>query len=170
LQARRKVGRLADDAALLRFARSDQVADHNDAGCNANSGLKRSAGLECGNHRDQLQPREHRLLGIIFMRPRVTEVDEHTIAHIFRHEAAETAHGLGDGFLIDRNDLPQIFRIHAGGESCRTDQIAEHDGDLATLGGIEHWNGRCSEAVDRRCARLTRLQAGNRTQDLTAMA
>ena len=43
LQARRKVRRLADDAALLRLARSDQVADDDQPGRNADTGLQRSA-------------------------------------------------------------------------------------------------------------------------------
>ena len=41
LQARREVRRLADDAALLRLARSDQVADHDQPGGNADTGLQR---------------------------------------------------------------------------------------------------------------------------------
>ena len=40
LQTRREVRRLADDAMLLRGRRSDQVADHNQAGRNADSGLQ----------------------------------------------------------------------------------------------------------------------------------
>ena len=40
LQARREVRRLADDAALLRFPRSDQVADHHQPGGNADAGLQ----------------------------------------------------------------------------------------------------------------------------------
>ena len=40
LQARREVRRLADDAALLRLPRSDQVADDNQSGGNADTGLQ----------------------------------------------------------------------------------------------------------------------------------
>ena len=43
LQARRKVRRLADDAALLRLTRSDQVADHDQPGRNADTGLQWSS-------------------------------------------------------------------------------------------------------------------------------
>ena len=42
LQACRKVRRLANDCLLLRSARSDQVADNNEAGCDADTGLQRS--------------------------------------------------------------------------------------------------------------------------------
>ena len=43
LQARREVRRLADDAALLRLTRSDQVADDDQPGRNADAGLQRSS-------------------------------------------------------------------------------------------------------------------------------
>ena len=124
LQARREVRRLADDAALLRLARSDQVADDNQPGRDADTGLQRSARLEPGHRRDQLQPRPHRPLGVVLMRLRIAEIDEHAVAHVFRHEAAEAAHGLGDAFLIGRNDLAQVLRVHAGGERRRADQVA----------------------------------------------
>ena len=44
LQACREVRRLADDAALLRLTRSDQIADHDQPGGNADAGLQRSTG------------------------------------------------------------------------------------------------------------------------------
>jgi hypothetical protein len=37
------------------------------------------------------------------MRLRITEIHEHTVAHIFRYEPAKAAHGLGDAFLIGGN-------------------------------------------------------------------
>ena len=46
MQSRRDVRRLADDAALLRLSRSNQVADHDQPGGNADAGLQRSMGLE----------------------------------------------------------------------------------------------------------------------------
>ena len=42
LQARREVRRLADDAALLRLPRSDQIADDDQPGGNADAGLQGS--------------------------------------------------------------------------------------------------------------------------------
>ena len=46
LQARRQVWRLADDAALLRVLRSDQVADHDQPGGDADTGLQGSVMLK----------------------------------------------------------------------------------------------------------------------------
>ena len=153
LQARREVRRLADDAALLRLARSDQVADHDQPGRDADTGLQRSAGLQRCHRRDQLQPRPHRPLGVVLMRLRIAEIHQHAVAHVLRHEPAEALHGLGDAFLIGRNDLAQVLRVHAGGERRRADQVREHHRDLAALGGVLE-----ADAVDcRRCRRVARL-------------
>ena len=68
--------------------------------------------------RDQLQPRAHRSLGVVLMRLGIPEVDEDAVAHVLRHEPAEALHGLRDALLIGRNDLAEVFRVHAGRE-CR---------------------------------------------------
>ena len=54
LQARCDVGRLANNAALLRVARSDQVPDDHQPSRNADTGLQRRARLKPGDRRDQL--------------------------------------------------------------------------------------------------------------------
>jgi hypothetical protein len=46
----------------------------------------------------------------------ITKIDQHPIAHVLRNEAAEALHGLGDAFLIRRNDLAEVFRVHARGQ------------------------------------------------------
>jgi hypothetical protein len=45
------------------------------------------------------------------------------------------AHCLGDAFLLGRNDFAQVLRVHTGGDCRRIDKVAEHDRDLAALGG-----------------------------------
>ena len=79
-------------------------------------------GLETTYCGDQLQPCAHGPLGVIFVGLRETEVDKNPIAHVLRNEAAEALHGVGDAFLIGRNDLAQVLRVHARGECRRTDQ------------------------------------------------
>ena len=95
-----------------------------------------AAGLQRTDRRDQLQPRPHRPLGIVLVRLRIAEIDEHAVAHVLRDEAAEALHGLGDAFLIGRDDLAQVFRVHARRECRRTDEVREHHRDLAALGGV----------------------------------
>jgi hypothetical protein len=105
MQACRQVRRLADDRLLLCSTRADQITDHDQPGRDADPGLQRSARLEAGYRRDQLQPRPHRLLGVVLMRFRIAEINKNAVTHVFGHEAAEAAHRLGDAFLISRNDL-----------------------------------------------------------------
>ena len=66
--------------------------------------------------RDQLQPCAHGPLGVVLVGLRIAEVDQHPVAHVLRDEAAEALHGLGDALLIGRNDLAEVFRVHAGRE------------------------------------------------------
>jgi hypothetical protein len=68
------------------------------------------------------------------MRPRIAKVHEGTVAQIFRHKTVEATHGFSDAFLIGRNDLAQILRVHVGGERGRADKVGEHHRDLAALG------------------------------------
>ena len=114
---------------------TDQIADHDQSRCDANARLQGRVGLQAAHSRDQLQPCAHRPLRIVLMGLRIAEIDEDAVAHILRHEAAEALHGLGDAFLIGRNDLAQVFRVHAGRECRRADQVREHHRDLAALGG-----------------------------------
>jgi len=63
----------------------------------------------------------------------VAKIDQHAVAHVFRDEATEAAHVLGDAFLIRGDELSQVFWVHAGGECRRIDQVGEHHRDLAAL-------------------------------------
>ena len=136
LQTRREVRRLADDRLLLSRTRSDQIADYDQPGGNADAGLQWSTGLQPAHRFDQLQPRPYRPLGVVLMGLRIAEVDEHAVAHVLRYEPAEALHSLGDALLIGGNDLAQVLRVHAGRECRRTDEVREHHRDLAALGGV----------------------------------
>ena len=116
LQARRKVRRLAYDGLLLRSARPDQVADDHQSGCDADARLQGRVGLQSTHSSDQLQPRAHGSLCVVLVGLRITEVDQHPIAHVLRYEAAEALHGLRDALLVGRDDLAEVFRVHAGRE------------------------------------------------------
>src|SRR5205807_9175886 len=85
---------------LLSRTRPNQIANHDNTCRNPDTGLQRSIRLEPGYRRDQLQPSPHRALGIVLMGFRKAEVDEDTVAHVFRDEPIEAAHNLRDAFLI----------------------------------------------------------------------
>src|SRR5262249_7212136 len=119
--------------------------------------------------RDQLQSRPYRALGVVLMGLGIAEVDEDTVAKIFRHKPVKATHGLGDASLISRNDLAQILRVHAGGECGRADEVGEHHRDLATLSGVD---GRArGYSIRRRPRRLcTRTKHSNGLQELESSA
>jgi hypothetical protein len=100
LQPRSEVGRLANDATLLRFTRSDQVADDYQPCCNADTGLQRRARLQAAHCRNQLQPCAYGSLCVVFVRLRVAEVDECPVAHVLRYKASEALHGVCDALLV----------------------------------------------------------------------
>jgi hypothetical protein len=78
------------------------------------------------------------------MRPRVPEIDQHAIAHVFRDKAIEPGDDFGDCAVVRGDDLAQIFRIESHGERGRADQIAEHHRQLPAfgLGGHQDVEGR----------------------------
>src|SRR5262249_13691202 len=120
--------------------------------------LQPSARFEPAHCRGQLQPRPHGPLSVILMGPRIAEVREDTVAQISRHEAVEVAHGFGYAFLIGRNDLAQVLRVHARGKCGRADEVGEHHRDLAAFCGI-YWrvSVRDSHAgADRLCTQIER--------------
>ena len=88
--------------------------------------------LYCNN---QLKPRSHPLC-IVLVGLGVTQIDQHPVPHVLRYEATEALHGLSDALLVGRNDLAEVFRVHARRERCRADEVREHHRDLATLGAI----------------------------------
>src|SRR6516162_10868525 len=69
LQPRRQVRRLANDAALLRIAGPDQIADHHEPGRNPRADLERlgSARLEPRNRANDVEPGSQRPLGVVLV-------------------------------------------------------------------------------------------------------
>ena len=91
LQARREVRRIADDAALLRFARSGQVADDDHPGRNpdcARCNGPTPALASFGTASIMRQPGLHGALGIVLMGLGIAEINQHAVAHVFGDEPA----------------------------------------------------------------------------------
>jgi hypothetical protein len=114
LPARCEVRRLPHNRLLLSRARSDQVAHGDQPSRNADTGVQRNGRTERGPRPDQLQACPYRPFGVVLMGLGITKIHERTIAHVFRDEPVEAANGLGDAFLVRRNDLSQILQVHAG--------------------------------------------------------
>src|SRR5205809_1059311 len=112
LQPRREVRRLADDAALLRLAGADQVADHDEAGGDADSGFEPDPQLfwriEPADPLDQREPGTSRALGIVLICQRISKINQRAVAHVFGDKPAEPADLLGDRGVIGADHLAQI--------------------------------------------------------------
>jgi hypothetical protein len=110
-------------------------------------------------------------LGIVLVRPRIAEIDEHAVAHVFGDIAVEPCDRLGDAFLIPTDDVAQILRIEPSRQRCRADQVAKHDRELAALGaGIRQYRWHCGRRVHDRIRQGRRAQLGYCSADAHAVA
>ena len=121
----------------------------------------RTLRLLCGEPADRVDDREpgaDRPLGIILVRLGIAEIDEHAVAHILGDKTAKPADGVRDAAMVGADDLAQILGIEARGQRRRTNQVAEHHGQLAPLGlggaldrGLRSPSRRCcgGQIIDR---------------------
>ena len=135
LQAGGEVWSFADDRLLLRRAFTDQIADHHEPCSDADPRLELDGfDIEATDRSDHIQPGSDRPLGIVLMRPRVAEIKEYTVAHVFGDKPVEAADDIGDGAMIRGDDLAQIFRVESRRERCRANEIAVHHRQLPAFG------------------------------------
>ena len=74
-------------------------------------------------------------LGILFLRVRVTEIDQHAIAHELGDIAVKPPHRFAHHLLIGAVHIAHILGIEPPVESRgRPRQVAEHHGQMAPLG------------------------------------
>ena len=107
LQTRRQIRRLPHNRLLLSRARSNEIADYNQPGANANADLERFNAAQLANRFDERQSGTYRTLRVVLMGPRISKVDQHAIAHVLRYEPAKALNSHRDALLICRNDLAQ---------------------------------------------------------------
>src|SRR5262249_61616751 len=74
---------------FLRQTLAEQSPDHHQTSGNANSHLQSHprAITELRHGTDQCQPCAHRALGVVLVRLRIAEIDQHTVAHISGYNA-----------------------------------------------------------------------------------
>ena len=137
LQPRREVGGLADHRMPALRPAADQLADHYQAGGDADAGLQRHARdrPQLVDRGDDRERRPDRALGIVLMGMRIAEIDQHAVAEILRDGAVEAADQLGGTAVKGGDDGLQILGIEPVRQRRRADQVAEHDGELAALRG-----------------------------------
>ena len=121
----------------LHRAFGDEIAHHDHAGGDADARLQmlRGGGLQARRGGGDGERGTHRALGLVFVRLRPAEVGEHAIAEELRDMALKARNLARHRVLKATDQLTQIFRIELGGQRRRADQIDEHHGELAALGG-----------------------------------
>jgi hypothetical protein len=122
-------------------------------------------GIEFVDGSNQRQPGTYGPLDIVLMRPGITKIGQHTIAHVLGNETAGRGNYICANPVIGADDLPQVFRIQPPRKGSRADEIAKQDGELAPVRVIA-WHGR---GRDWRYCNGAVVKLGNRAQDFAAM-
>ena len=76
----------------------------------------------------------HGALGVVLLRVRIAEQRHQPVAELFQHMAAEPGHRRGRLVEIGPDEIAPVLGVELCGETCRADEIAEHDCDRAALG------------------------------------
>jgi hypothetical protein len=135
LQPGGEVRRLTDDGLLPRRTLANRIANDYQTGGNPDARLEPYGfDIEATNSVDGAQPRPDCPLGVVLMRFRVAEINQHAVAHVPRDEAMEPGDDFGDGAVIGGDNLAEILRIEPRRERRRADQIAEHHRQLPAFG------------------------------------
>ncbi len=167
LQPGGQVRGLTDYAALLCGTRADQIADHDQAAGDAEPHIQRLRRRDPADRVDDGEPGAHRPLGVVLMRLRVAEIDQHAVAHVLGDKTGEAGNRVGDAAMIGADYLAQILGIVAGRQRRRADQIAEHHGELTPL-GIAGSGGRHGRGLGD-ALRHAAAKGGDRGQQFATM-
>jgi len=87
----RRAARFASHARprVPGLPRADKIADHDQAGRDPDARLERLFCAQLADRFDERQPRPHRALRVVLVRLGITEIYEHSVAHVLGHEAVE---------------------------------------------------------------------------------
>jgi hypothetical protein len=117
--------------------------------------------------------RAHRALGIVLVRNRIAEQRHQPVAELLGDMAAHLRHRRRRGVEIRADEIAPLLGIELGGNAGRTNQIAEHHGEVTALahgfnagtqlrrrlggGNRLQWSNRyCRGCYGRRCSRRRR--------------
>ena len=140
LQAGGAVWGIAHHARLFRCAFADDVADHDQAGVDADAhrqihvAHRRVCHADVSQGLHDAEAGARGALGVVLVCLRITKIHQHAVAHVPSNEAAETGHHLAAALLVSADHLAHVLRIEPRRQRGRTDQVAKHHCQLATLG------------------------------------
>ena len=175
LQPRREVRRLADHRLLLGRALADQLADHHQAGRDADPRRQRlAAGVaELPDCLDDRKPGAHRPLGLVLVRLRPAEIGQHAIAHVLGDMPVPALDHLGCSALVGADHRAHVLGIEPRRQLGRAHQIAEQHRQLPPLGLRSRRGLRRIRSACAFCRTVTCLIVGHhsdRLQQQAAMA
>ena len=99
LQAGSDIGGFADDPAAATFPAADQLADHDQAGGDADTAAQHDTRRQSqtADSIAQFEGRVHGVRGIVLIGAGISEIGDHTVAHILHDLAAELGHDVVAG-------------------------------------------------------------------------
>ncbi len=130
LQPRREVRRLPDDPDLADLAAADEVADHHEAGGDADSRLTGDSVRQGqASHRPlQSESSPNGMRSVFFVGAWVAEIGEHAVAHVFGDVTSVVRDDVVAGRPKHLEDMHHVLGIQRIGKRNRADDIAKQDG------------------------------------------
>jgi hypothetical protein len=99
---------------FLRRALADQITDNDQPGGDPDARLQLDRfDFQAGDGIDDIKPSADRALGIVLMRSRIAEIDEHAVAHVLGDKTIEVSHDISDSAVISGDHLAQILGIES---------------------------------------------------------
>ena len=116
LKAGCNVRRLPDHGVLAQRTLATEVADHHHAGRDANADRERFRGarLESGNSGNDIEPRPHGSLGIVFVRDWIAEIGQYPVAPELGEKPVIGSRDTGAGGVIGIDHDAHVLRIESG--------------------------------------------------------
>jgi hypothetical protein len=116
LKAGCKVRRVPDHSVLPQRTLAAEVADHHQAGRDANADRERFRGarLEPRNSGNDIEPCPHGSLGIVFVRVGIAKIGQYPVASELSQEAVVGSRDPGAGGVIGIDHGAHVLRIESG--------------------------------------------------------
>src|SRR5262249_49267970 len=147
-----------------------KVADHHHAGRDANANRERFRGarLESANRGNDIEPRPHGSLGIVFVREGISEIGQYPVAPELSEEAVIGSGDTGAGGVIGIDNDAHVLRIESGRQRSGAHKVADHHGEVTALSLVTRARFRPRRKLGR-CGRGS-SKLGNRPEQSPAIS
>ena len=108
----------------------------------------------------------HSALSVVLLRVRIAEQRHQPVAELFQHMAAKPGHRRRSLVEIGVDERAPILGVKLRGHACGPDEVAEHDGDRAALGGRRR---RCRRGARRLGGGFPGPESGDRLEETLAV-